>query len=563
MSATMLRPRCSVKRARLSERIAAANEHKSKGREDILEILAVGTEIEPFWHADRPCGPCSHAPRANMSVRSILRLRYRIMSARSESASFLARPSSQGPGRKLFLAAVLTTRRVGFAAIAAVVDLSGFAVAAAAAYMLTPYDSSDVSNVVDRIGMLASTMATFFVTITVLKCHYGPALYLSYSAQVEKTTTAFSLAFLFTAAIGVATGATAEVLCARSVALLGLSLPAVLVGRFILVRRVKTSVERAGLTTRRIMLVGTEAEIDAFYRRFPPEEGGMRVVTAAVLRGQDTLTDDLTLAATMTRVLRADDVFILAPWSDTETVETCLEAFLCVPAAVHLGPGPMLDRLAQARIVKTGRIASLALDHSSLSGPNALLKRAVDIVMSSIALIILAPVFLAVAIAIKLDSRGPVLFQQRRYGFNQEPFRIFKFRSMRTLEDDRNVKQASEDDPRVTRIGRFIRRTNLDELPQLVNVLIGAMSLVGPRPHALAHDQLFGPSVNLYGRRHNVKPGITGWAQVNGLRGEVTPETLRARVEHDLYYVDNWSLWLDLWILWRTIASRKAFLNAY
>jgi putative colanic acid biosynthesis UDP-glucose lipid carrier transferase len=288
----------------------------------------------------------------------------------------------------------------------------------------------------------------------------------------------------------------------------------------------------------------------------------MRVMTAAVLRGPDTLADDLTLAATTARLLRADDVFILTPWSDTETVERCLDAFLCVPAAVHLGPGPVFDRLARARIVKTGPIASLALDRSSLSGPSLVLKRALDIVVASIALILLSPLFLALAIAIALDSKGPVLFRQRRYGFNQEPFRIFKFRSMKTLEDDRHVKQASASDPRITRIGRFMRRTNLDELPQLVNVLLGDMSLVGPRPHALAHDQSFRPSIALYARRHNVKPGITGWAQVNGLRGEVTPETLKARIEHDLYYIDNWSFRLDLWILWRTLASRKSFLNA-
>ncbi len=167
------------------------------------------------------------------------------------------------------------------------------------------------------------------------------------------------------------------------------------------------------------------------------------------------------------------------------------------------------------------------------------------------------------AIAIKLDSKGPVFFVQRRYGFNQEPFRILKFRSMTTMEDDRKLEQVKAGDRRVTKIGRFLRRSNIDELPQLLNVLRGDMSLVGPRPHALAHDQAFEREVALYARRHNVRPGITGWAQVNGWRGETdTPEKVLGRVEHDLHYIDNWSLLLDVSIMVRTVFSKKAYRNA-
>ena len=164
---------------------------------------------------------------------------------------------------------------------------------------------------------------------------------------------------------------------------------------------------------------------------------------------------------------------------------------------------------------------------------------------------------------IRRESPGPVFFMQRRYGFNQEPFRIYKFRSMSAQEDGRVVTQAIAGDSRVTRVGRFIRRTNIDELPQLLNVLRGEMSLVGPRPHAMAHDQAFEREVALYARRHNVRPGITGWAQVNGWRGETdTPEKVLGRVAHDLFYIDNWSLMLDLSIMVRTVFSRKAYKNA-
>jgi putative colanic acid biosynthesis UDP-glucose lipid carrier transferase len=176
---------------------------------------------------------------------------------------------------------------------------------------------------------------------------------------------------------------------------------------------------------------------------------------------------------------------------------------------------------------------------------------------------VLSPLLIVVAIAIKLDSSGPILFRQHRYGFNQQPFRMFKFRSMHTLEDDSKLTLVSKDDVRVTRVGKFIRAHNIDELPQLINVLRGEMSLVGPRPHALAIDQMFERRIALYARRHNVKPGITGWAQINGFRGGMGDERMRARVEHDLYYIDHWSMWLDVEIAWLTLTSKKAYTNAF
>jgi putative colanic acid biosynthesis UDP-glucose lipid carrier transferase len=164
---------------------------------------------------------------------------------------------------------------------------------------------------------------------------------------------------------------------------------------------------------------------------------------------------------------------------------------------------------------------------------------------------------LAIAIAIKLNSPGPVLFTQRRLGFNQQPINVFKFRSMYVDMCDApsagSVRHASRDDPRVTGVGRLIRKTSLDELPQLFNVLLGDMSLVGPRPHAVAHDEYYASLIDGYLGRHRAKPGITGWAQVNGCRGEIhSLEDMRRRIELDLHYIDNWSLWLDVRILVRT-----------
>ena len=177
----------------------------------------------------------------------------------------------------------------------------------------------------------------------------------------------------------------------------------------------------------------------------------------------------------------------------------------------------------------------------------------------------LSPVLIAAALMIKLDSPGPVLFRQRRYGFNNNPITVFKFRTMRHDQaDDRLVPQARRNDPRVTRVGAFLRRTSLDELPQLINVLRSEMSLVGPRPHAVAHNEQYAHVIDDYLSRHRVKPGITGWAQVNGLRGETdTPDKMRRRVQYDLYYIDNWSLYLDFKILALTPFVGLVHKNAY
>ena len=249
--------------------------------------------------------------------------------------------------------------------------------------------------------------------------------------------------------------------------------------------------------------------------------------------------------------------------NDRVTLEACIDTFMRIPASIHLGSERFFDQFDDLHVVRHGPIASIHLVRSPLSPSEVLLKRAFDIVAASLALLLLWPVLAVAAVAIRLDSPGPALFRQRRYGFNQEPFRILKFRSMITLEDDRTLQQVKSGDARVTRVGRFLRRANIDELPQLINVLMGDMSLVGPRPHALAHDQAFERDIAVYARRHNVRPGITGWAQVNGWRGETdTPEKVHGRVEHDLFYIDNWSLLFDLAILVRTVLSRKAYRNA-
>ena len=204
-------------------------------------------------------------------------------------------------------------------------------------------------------------------------------------------------------------------------------------------------------------------------------------------------------------------------------------------------------------ILGTSRLGALSLlqvKPKPIRDWGYVLKLTLDYVLGAISLILFAPLMLAVALAIKLDSPGPVLFKQRRHGYNHRLIHVYKFRTMRVVEDGAVVVQARKDDDRVTRIGKFLRRTSIDELPQLFNVLKGEMSLVGPRPHAVAHNQLYCARLERYANRHCVKPGMTGWAQIHGFRGPTEdPEQMRKRVQMDLYYIENWSISLDLKII--------------
>ena len=223
--------------------------------------------------------------------------------------------------------------------------------------------------------------------------------------------------------------------------------------------------------------------------------------------------------------------------------------------AVDLAP-PFSSELLQYEPHSVGGLMVWRMATRPLSSEALVLKRLEDLLLGLGLLVVALPLMALIALAVRLDTPGPILFRQRRHGFNGREFTVLKFRSMTAApQDDSNVPQARRNDPRITRVGAFIRRTSLDELPQLFNVMRGDMSLVGPRPHAIAHNEAFGAQIEDYLRRHRVKPGITGWAQVNGYRGETeTIEKMAKRIEMDLYYIDNWSLALDMRILLRTIA---------
>ncbi|WP_245334786.1 undecaprenyl-phosphate glucose phosphotransferase [Bradyrhizobium mercantei] len=273
---------------------------------------------------------------------------------------------------------------------------------------------------------------------------------------------------------------------------------------------------------------------------------------------------DVLQLATECRPLRANDIVILTSESDVRSALALASVLSDLPVDVHVVPVGSIDLMAVSRITQFGNMVTMRIFQSPLTPFNRAIKRALDIVAAIVGLILASPLFVIVPLAIKLDSRGPVFFRQTRHGYNNEPIRVLKFRSMSVMEEGDNFRPVARHDPRVTRLGRVLRQTNIDELPQLFNVLGGDMSMVGPRPHPTAQNETFAELISSFYRRHNVKPGITGWAQVNGYRGDTdTLEKMQRRLEHDLHYIDNWSLLLDLKIIVMTLFSRKAYWNAY
>ncbi len=248
---------------------------------------------------------------------------------------------------------------------------------------------------------------------------------------------------------------------------------------------------------------------------------------------------------------RIDDVIITLPWSAEMRLSGIIDKLVELPLDIHLG-SDMAGLLYPSRSFSfLGGVPMLDIAGKPLAGRQMIMKEIENRILAFILLILFAPVMALIAVAVKLDSRGPALFRQTRYGFNNQPFKVFKFRTMyHDRPPEKGLPQATAKDSRVTRVGAFLRRTSLDELPQLINVLEGTMSLVGPRPHAVQHNEEYAIMIDGYFARHKVKPGITGWAQVNGFRGETdTLDKMKVRIEYDLYYIENWSLAFDLKIL--------------
>jgi putative colanic acid biosynthesis UDP-glucose lipid carrier transferase len=277
-----------------------------------------------------------------------------------------------------------------------------------------------------------------------------------------------------------------------------------------------------------------------------------------------TYTGSLEDAVDAARTGEIDLIYIALPLRAEPRINDLLRKLSDTTASVYLAADFFVFDLLHARWGALGGVPTVSLHETPFYGVDGWLKRLEDIVLGTLILMIIAIPMLIIGIAVKLTSSGPALFRQRRYGLNGEVIDVLKFRSMTVTEDGSEIKQATVGDVRVTKLGTFLRRTNLDELPQFLNVIEGTMSIVGPRPHAVAHNELYRKKIQGYMLRHKVKPGISGWAQVNGWRGETdTLEKMEKRIEHDLDYIRNWSLLWDLQIIFMTVFGSGARRTAY
>jgi undecaprenyl-phosphate galactose phosphotransferase/putative colanic acid biosynthesis UDP-glucose lipid carrier transferase len=329
--------------------------------------------------------------------------------------------------------------------------------------------------------------------------------------------------------------------------------------------------DRGAIGRRNMVLLGDPLELDSLEPRdllafFGAGEVNRFSLSTdsdpLVQRSSDTKTLDL--VANFIRKNNTAEILLALPWGNAARVEMIREQIKMLPVSAKLLPDSQIRTLTNFASSAHQRIVSLEIQRAPLSTTERIVKRAIDISVGLLALIFFVPIMALTALAIKFDREGPIFFLQNRRGFNGRQFVMFKFRTMTVQENGDVVTQATRNDPRVTRIGRLLRAASIDELPQLINVVRGEMSLVGPRPHALAHDNYFEKLLQDYAFRHHVKPGMTGWAQVNGLRG-ATPsvDQIARRVKMDLWYINNWSLWLDIQILIKTLFEVLRKRNAF
>ena len=331
---------------------------------------------------------------------------------------------------------------------------------------------------------------------------------------------------------------------------------------------------RKGLNSRTVAIVGATPVAERLGNRIVQDPWhGMKLVGVYEDRAPDRryeLPDWGVCRGTFAQMVedakagKFDIVYITLPMKAEPRIQHLIEELADTTATVYAAADLLTYELMHNQWSQVGEVPVVSIYDSPFSGLGGWMKRVEDIVLSSIILCLIAVPMLFIALAIKLTSPGPVFFKQRRYGLNGKELRVLKFRTMTCCEDGPSVRQATKNDARITKVGAFLRRTSLDEFPQFLQALTGEMSIVGPRPHAVAHNELYRAKIRGYMLRHKVKPGITGWAQVNGWRGETDVlEKMQKRVEHDLEYIRNWGLGWDLKIVFLTIFGKKTNHNAY
>jgi undecaprenyl-phosphate galactose phosphotransferase/putative colanic acid biosynthesis UDP-glucose lipid carrier transferase len=420
------------------------------------------------------------------------------------------------------------------------------------------------------VGLL---VAANFTTVLAARGSYKPLGLITLQSRIKEAVTIWFIVFSLLLAVVflLKVGATLSRGAIGTFLVVGLTM---LIGwRVLLSSYLTKAFAHGSFAERRVLVIGGADEIDfsaGLYRlrrcgykpveSFPILESDFETVSGMSERLRDMLREAIRTAQSG----RVEEILLAIPWDQRRLIDQIVAVLRVVPIPIRLAPDRSIEGLLHKPRKEIGSTWVVDLHRGPLTWSECAIKRTFDIVLSSLALITLAPTMLIAAILIKLDSRGPVFFTQLRNGFNNKEFQILKFRTMTVMEQGTEVKQATRNDKRITRLGHWLRRSSIDELPQFVNVLRGEMSLVGPRPHAMVHDDEYKKLISKYAFRLHLKPGITGWAQVNGLRGETaTVDLMEKRVDLDLWYINNWSLWLDIKILMRTFAAVIGQKEAY
>jgi Undecaprenyl-phosphate glucose phosphotransferase len=465
-------------------------------------------------------------------------------------------------------------RHVSYKRVGAVTAISDFALLLAASIVAGVgyhYLVFQVEGNIEAFVAVGGYCGLIFVLVSKLLSLYQPNSLLSVRTQIRGVfvawTAAFflvtSLLFLLKTGENYSRGATvgfglfAFVLLLASRAFIGLNL--------------RRALGDGTLAGPRVIVIGDSEELSTksslqLLRTYGTREVARFELSAAPADPHSHIAHDLTIidsAIKAAQAQRAEQVLLALRWVDASRRDSICERLQVLPLPVFLLPDQFVSSITRTSGDFSGG-GSIEVQRAPLSQRDLIVKRLFDLVLASLCLLVLFPLLLVTCLAIKFDSAGPIIFRQRRKGFNGADFAIYKFRTMKVLEDGPTIRQALPNDDRVTRIGRLLRASSVDELPQLFNVLAGVMSLVGPRPHAVAHDEEYSHSIDKYAFRHHVKPGITGLAQVRGFRGAtLDPALMDKRIQLDLWYINNWSLWLDLRIMARTLVELSSPRNAY
>jgi putative colanic acid biosynthesis UDP-glucose lipid carrier transferase len=421
-------------------------------------------------------------------------------------------------------------------------------------------------GVIERNIAVSIFVALIFVAITRLNDLYTPTQLLLWNVQLNNIIWIWCVTFFLLSGWLFVWKAGDDVSRGAVLSFWSLGLIALILQRAFLRLFFERSLQSGALRGRKAVLIsqnraGTDSKFAYKLRRHGYDMVREFFVGNSSPEGLDAVLAD---AVGFLRGSDVEEVLLVIDGGDLSKLRHIAEQLHILPLAVTWVADGLTADLVRRPWFEMGTSVAIEMQKPPRSAAELALKRVIDFVLASLALVVLSPMLLLVALAIKIDSKGPVIFWQTRRGFNGQQFKIAKFRSMKVLEDGASVQQAKKRDPRVTRVGAWIRKTSIDEIPQLLNVLRGEMSLVGPRPHAVVHDDQFIKTVEDYAYRHHVKPGITGWAQVHGYRGETpTLEAIQRRVEFDRWYIANWSLGIDFLIMLRTVTLVVHGRNAY